>query len=132
MDILKETRLDRSKVTHIKIKDSFKGVDTGWGIKQYKFCEAKYGKFLWIWKYLKSEEGFWRDGKQYSSCLSPMYTVEEVSKCPNYSVQDGWVHTKVSVKVFVGEKLIKELFFDDLDSAKRFSDINFPNVNFII
>ena len=131
MEKITETRLDASKVTHIKITDSFNGIDTGWGVKQYKYCEAKYTKFLW-WRFLNHEEGYWRDGKQYSSCLSPMYNIEEVAKYPNYSVQDGWVHTRVSVKVFVGEKVIKELFFDDLDSAKRFSDINFPNVNFVI
>jgi len=131
MDILKETRLDKSKVTHIKIKDAFKGVDAGWGIKQYKFCEAKYGRFLWR-RYLQCAEGFWRDGKQYSSCLYPFYEPKEILGNKRFSIQDGWVYTKTSVKVFVGEKEIKELFFDDLDSAKRFSDINFPNVNFII
>lgn len=131
MEKTTETRLDVSKVTHIKITDSFIGIETGWGIKQYKYCEATYFKFL-IWKFLEHEAGYWRDGKQYSSCLSPMYSPEEIHNEPMYTIEDGWVRTNASVQVFVGQKLIKELYFTDLASAKRYCDINFHNVNFTI
>ncbi len=131
MEKITETRLDTSKVTHIKITDSFNGIDTGWGVKQYKYCEAKYTKFLW-WSYLNYKEGFWKDGKQYSSCITPMYEMEEIFKNEKHLVHDFWVHTKASVKVFVGEEKIRELFFDNLLSAKRYCDINFHNVNFVI
>lgn len=64
MNINTEMRLDKSKVTHIKIKDGFKGIDSGWGISQYKYLEAKYNKFL-RWKYIKHQEGYYKDGRQY-------------------------------------------------------------------
>ena len=131
MENITEIRLDISKVTHIKIKNSFKGIDNGWVVRQYKYCEAMYTKFLW-WRFLKAEAGYWRNGIQYSSCLSSMYEREEIYKNPMYAVHDGWVYTNVSLEVYVSEKVIKELFFTDLEIAKRYCDINFHNVNFII
>lgn len=131
MNISSETRLDKSKVTHIKIKDKFNGIDTGWGVKKYKYCKATYYK-LFGYKWLKAEEGYWRDGKQISSCLSPMYDAEQVASEPKYMTKDGWVYTKASVKVFVGDKLIKTLFFLEIETAIKYCDNNFNNINFII
>lgn len=131
MEVKSEIRLDKSKATHIVVKDSFKGVDAGFGIKQYKYCEAKYTRFLW-WKFLSYDAGYWREGKQYESCLTPMYPKEKIEENSKYSIHEDWVYTNVRVRLFVGEKIIKELFFLDLDSAKRYCDTNFHNINFII
>lgn len=61
-----------------------------------------------------------------------MYYVEEIFINPKYTTFEDWVYTKPSVSVFVGKKIIKELFFDDLEEAKRYCDTNFHDVNFII
>jgi hypothetical protein len=131
MDTFQETRLDKTKVTHIKIKDGYKGINTGWGIKQYKFCVAKYVKFL-LWSFLIRDEAYWSDGKQIESWRSPMYKIDEIANNESYIIHEGWVFTKPRVIVYVGEQVIKTLYFADLDSAKRYCDNNFHNVNFII
>ena len=131
MDTFKETRLDKTKVTHIKIKDGFKGISTGWGIKQYKFLEAKYHK-LFKWKWLFYKAGFWRDGKPNEARLCAMYDTDKILNNESFVVEDDWVYTKPSVIIYVGEQVIKTLYFIDLDSSKRYCDINFPNVNFTI
>jgi hypothetical protein len=131
MEYTSELRLDKSKVTHIKIIDSVKGIDTGWGVKQYKDCEAIYANILW-WRYLNYEAGYWKNGKQYSSCVSPIYDKDEINNNEKYFVQDGWVFTKVKVIVFIGEEAIKFIYFNDMDSAKKYCDFNFSDVNFVI
>lgn len=131
MEINSEIRLDKSKVTHIVIKDSFKGIDTGWGVYQYSYCEAKYAKFLW-WRFLTHDAGYWRDGEQELRRICPFYEEDEVAQDPMYVVKWGCVYSKISVSIFIGKKVTKELFFDDLESARRFCDNNFHNVNFII
>jgi|694.fasta_scaffold04517_44 hypothetical protein len=130
MNNLTEIRLDASKVTHVKIKDSFKGINNGWGVKQYKYCEAKYFNFLWR-KYLEHEAGYWRDGKQKPNRLSPMYDGEEVQKDPMYLVCDGWVYTKAELIIYVGAKEIKSLYFNNIETAKTYCNINFQNLNII-
>jgi hypothetical protein len=131
MDTFKEIRLDKTKVTHIKIKDGFKGISTGLGIKQYKFLKANYVKFF-NWKHLQFKAGFWRDGKQNEARFCAMYETDEILNNESFVVDDNWVYTKPSAIIYVGEQVIKTLYFIDLDSAKRYCDINFPNVNFTI
>jgi hypothetical protein len=130
MNILKETRLDKSKISHIEIKDSFKGIDNGWGIKQYKYCQTTYIKFL-RWRFFNQKAGYWENGIQdfYSSS---MYTREEILNNDMYYINDLFVYTKTTVSIYVGEKLVKKLFFSDFESAKKYCDINFNNVNFLI
>jgi hypothetical protein len=131
MDTTSEIRLDKSKVTHIVIRDKFKGIDNGRGVKQYKFCEAVYIQIL-RWKFFNLKEGYYRDGRQSESAISPYYTKQEIEEDSGYLVDAGWVYTKVKVSIFVQDKLIKKLFFLDLESAKSYCDVNFENVDFVI
>jgi len=47
------------------------------------------------------------------------------------SLDDFGHHLKVAVVyIFVGEKEVKKLSFNNLDEAIRYCDISFPNVDF--
>ena len=126
-----EIRIDKSKVTHLIIKIGYNGIDTGWGVKQYKFCEATY-RSLFGFKWKKTDAGYYRDGKQSSSFLSPIYEKDEVEKNEEYMIFSGWVFTKTRVFIYIGSEMIKVLYFDGIESAEEYCRTNFTNVKFII
>lgn len=116
-----ELRIDIQKVSHIRIND-LKASGYIWldeiPVKRvfFNLIVTNYG-----WK-----EGYYWGGN-YSSFSN------RIKKLENNMVDiGGEIHYLPCISIFCGETKLKTKYFKDLETAKRYCDNNFPNVNLII
>jgi len=127
---MNELRINQNKVSHIEIYDETKGVISYWnGNINYVWMEADYFKFLWIFKtkLLNYSEGYYRNSKR------KWITNDTPIELKNHHfVKDKFVYTLPRIKIYLGSKLIEEMYFESLKSAKDYCRENFPNAKLMI
>lgn len=128
-------------ITHIKIYDLRKGVKYGYYPDEpYIYLPSRkkwkwFGFIPYIEKYV---EGFYINGKYQNNYFNyipgySLYSVEEVEKMKGIIIVDSEeLYTLPTLEIFIGEKLLKRLYFNSFKEALKFRMKNFPNVDVIL
>ena len=121
-----EIRINPEQVSHVRVFDQIKGVQGNLGnILQYKFLPSTYRKYLFgliIWG---DKEAYYKNGV-YDS----WFMIDKLLE--GYVDVNGWMEEKPHIEVFAGKELIKRMYFNSLEDAKKWLKENLPKVNLII
>lgn len=133
-----ELRINKDKVSHIKIFDVRRGVqEEYWNNKYYKLLpKTRKREWFFIFTWMETyEEAYYRNGEYDKDDMFTsgydFYTKEEVGDLEGVFIDGDELYTKPIIKIYSNDYLLKSKFFDTLDEAKSYCDNNFPNVNVI-
>lgn len=126
--MVNELRLNKEQVSHIKITDKHKGIESFWnGYLEYDYRPTSYFYFLWVFKSVHAKAGYYRKGYKQNSWTS--YIEEIPESCFDLN---GELWSRCKIEIFSGETKIKTIYFKDINTAKKYCDKNFNNVNIIL
>lgn len=120
-----ELKINPQQVTYLKIYGAHKGVKFSWGYEDYTYKPASYFKCLWLFKtpFKKYNSGYYRYGR--TIFIEHMFPELEEGQ---YTLLNE-VYTKAHVEIFAGKEIIKTIYFDGLEEARKWCETNLPNVN---
>lgn len=119
---MNQTRINPDLVSHIKICDKTQ--------TDYVYKSKKVHKYLFgLYKEVEPA-GYYTINLFCNEVL--IFTIDEVKESVDVFDIDGVLYYKPCVEVFSGGKKIKTRYFNTLEEAKEYCDINFPNIKTVI
>ncbi len=133
-----ELRINKDTVTHIEIYDVRKGIQQTGNVRNdsYELLPYKKERIKYFIPFFNKTiiypKGYYRNGiYELSEYSSYHYTEKKIENMKGIFVFGLDVFTKPFVKIYVGNTLIKSMYFDFIDEAQSFCNKKFPNVNVI-
>lgn len=125
-----ELRINKDKVSHIRVYDEIRGI---WGDPFIKLPATK--KFWWFFIFFgweKYKEAYYKNGSYSSNgILINSLTENQLEEYDLFS-KDNEIYQKPKVEIFSGNHKIKLIIFDTYKEARSYCSEMFSNVNVII
>lgn len=136
---MNELRINKDRVSHIEIYDTIKGIQKSGHVinNSYELLPRKEERIKYFIPFFNETliypEAYYKNGVyELSDYWTYSYTKEEINDIRGLYISGIDVWTKVFVKIYAGSHMIKSLYFDNIEEAKKYCEDNFPNVNIII
>jgi hypothetical protein len=128
---MSELRLDKSKITHIIIKDKNPKIGLMGHIYLYRPEKVVKNRFWFDTSY---PEAYYLNGiycLDAGMCTNAYYTPDE-AMAKDFLIEDNQLFYKPLAMFFIGNHKVDELNFSTLEEAKTYCDINFPQINYVL
>lgn len=122
-----QTRIDKSKITHIVVNKEkvLKSHTISLGLSTFKYMKSKtVSKLFGLYK-KNYEEGY------YTNDLSFFYHMNDLENDGLFD-KDGILYKKIYIDVYVGDTLLYYKYFNSFNEAEDYCIKNIPNANFIV